>query len=109
MAPDLPATQGVQPPAPVRLYCPAAHCVAVGVDDPRGHAYPAVHDPVHPAVARLEVDPYRPAAQLVQPTALPVLYVPTAHTFVHVATVRPAVAPYLPATQGVHVPAVARL
>ena len=55
------------------------------------------------------VDPYRPAAQLVQLTALPVLYVPTAHTFVHVATVRPAVAPYLPATQGVHVPAVARL
>jgi hypothetical protein len=68
-----------------------------------------VHEPVHAAAVNPVVDPYSPAAQLVQLTALPVLYAPTAHTFVHVATVRPAVAPYLPAAQGVHVPAVARL
>jgi hypothetical protein len=46
---------------------------AVGDEDPNGHEYPAVHDPVQVATVSPVVDPYKPAAQLVQLAALPVL------------------------------------
>ena len=32
---------------PALLYVPAGHSTAVGDVDPAGHAYPAVHDPLH--------------------------------------------------------------
>ncbi len=43
----MPLGQFVHVPAPARLYVPGPHCIAVGVVDPAGHAYPAVHVPLH--------------------------------------------------------------
>jgi hypothetical protein len=63
VAPYRPAVQSVQVAAPAREYLPAGHITAVALTDATGHTYPALQLPVHPVVARPDVDPYRPAAQ----------------------------------------------
>ena len=62
---------------------------------PAGQAYPAAHAPLHPAVVRAGVAPYRPAM----------------HCPVQAAVVRPALAPYWPGAQSVQLeePAMANL
>jgi hypothetical protein len=77
--PYVPAGHWVHTPAPVKLYVPAEHTVAVGDVDPKGHAYPAVHEPEHPADANADPDPYCPAGQYVQLPAPTKLYVPAPH------------------------------
>ncbi len=65
---------------------------AVELVDPAGHAYPALHGPLHDELGR--------------PLAAPNL--PTGHGPLHVATVMGAVPPYRPTPQSVHTPAPAR-
>jgi hypothetical protein len=106
VAPYLPATQGVQVPAPVRLYCPAAQVAAVAVIDPATQAYPAVQAPVHVDTVRPVVEPYLPASHgpehtaVVRPVVEPNL--PAGHAAVHNATLSPVVEPYLPVGHAVH-------
>jgi hypothetical protein len=47
----------------VRLYFPDGHSTDVADADPAGHAYPAVHTPVHVFTVRPAVEPNRPAGQ----------------------------------------------
>jgi hypothetical protein len=67
----LPAAQGVHARAPAREYRPAGHSTAVEFVDPRGQAYPAVHDPEQALVVRPVVvgRPNLPAGQPVHADA----------------------------------------
>ena len=91
--PYTPAGHSVHAPAPARLYCPAAHRVAVADVDPAGQAYPAMHAP-------LQLDP-------VSPPTDPNL--PTVHAPLQLALDSADNDPNLPGGQGVHAPAPARL
>ena len=61
--PNTPAGHGVHSADPVPAKVPAGHSVTVALVDPGGHAYPAVHDPLHDAVVRPTVAPYVPPGQ----------------------------------------------
>ncbi len=74
-------------------YLPAGHRMAMALVLPGGHAYPALHGPVHATTVSAGVDPNRPAAQ----------------GPVHAAVGRAAVTPNRPAAQSVHVAAPATL
>jgi hypothetical protein len=100
--PYVPAGHGEHVTAPAREYCPAGQGAWVADADPAAHAYPALQLPVHPAVVKPAVDPYRPAGQFVHVTAAPVLYCPAAQGAVQAAVGRPWVDPYVPAGQLVH-------
>ena len=69
------------------------HCWAVGVVDPAGHAYPALHAPSHDDDDSPLTDPNRPAA----------------HSPLQAAAVSPVLLPKVPALQLVQAPAPARL
>jgi hypothetical protein len=58
-----PPGQGVHSPAPALLKLPAGHSNAVAVTEPAGHAYPAVHRPLHRDEFMPMVAPKRPAGQ----------------------------------------------
>ena len=79
MAPNKPATQSVQAPAPAREYFPATHWDAVADADPAGQAYPAVQLPEQAAEVRPEAEPKVPAGQSVQLEDPAELYFPMAH------------------------------
>ena len=49
-------------------HLPAEHREAVGTVDPGGHAYPALHVPLHEENAVAEDEPYHPPGQSVQLT-----------------------------------------
>ena len=89
VAPYSPAAQFVHTPAPAREYLPAGQLTAVALTDAAGHAYPALQLPEHPAVARPDVDPYRPAAQSTHTLAPVREYLPAGH-IAAVALVDPA-------------------
>jgi hypothetical protein len=76
--PYSPAAQSVQVPAPAREYWPAAHVTAVAEVDPTGHAYPAVHCPLHDDVGRPWADPKEPAGHWMHDAAPARAYVPAA-------------------------------
>ena len=57
VAPYRPTLQFVHTPAPEREYLPAGQLTAVALTDAEGHTYPALQLPVHPVVARPDVDP----------------------------------------------------
>jgi hypothetical protein len=78
----------VHAPAPLKEYFPARHSVAVAFEDPAGHAYPAVHEPVQLDVVRADVAPYTPAGQTTQLLAPTNEYLPGGH-----ATTEPLVEP----------------
>jgi hypothetical protein len=63
---QLPAGQVVQDPAPAPLYVPAAQPLCVALVEPAGQEYPAVHDPLQPALVRPVVEPHVPAGQALQ-------------------------------------------
>ena len=48
-------------PAAASEYWPAGHCDAVDEAEPAGHAYPAVHAPLHVEVVSPFVLPYCPS------------------------------------------------
>ncbi len=52
-----PAAQGVHDAAAPTLKVPPGHCTAVGLVDPAGHAYPALHAPVQEDVLSPRVAP----------------------------------------------------
>ena len=64
---------------PAELYLPIAHWAGVADVDPALHTYPAVQLPVHAAVVRPAVEPYRPAGQSVQEPAPAREYLPATH------------------------------
>ncbi len=88
-APYRPTLQFVHTPAPEREYLPAGQLTAVALTDDEGHTYPALQLPVHPVVARPDVDPYRPAAQSTHTLAPDREYLP-AGQIAAVALVDPA-------------------
>ena len=110
-----PAGHAKHVPAPPVLYWPVGQMDVVADADPAGHAYPALHDPLHDAVPIAAVAPYKPAWQSTQVEAPARLYLPMAHwdavadtdpaghTYpaphspLHADDVSPPVAPYLPA------------
>ena len=91
--PYRPVLQLLQAPAPDNEYCPAGHRVTVLFCDPAGHAYPALHGPLHDDTVNPLIAPYLPAS----------------HKPVHDALVTPLASPYRPTLQLVHVPAAPKL
>ena len=91
--PYSPAAHAVHDGAPPRLKEPGAHCAAVELVLPAGHAYPAVQLPEHDGVHRPDTAPN----------------VPPGHRPVQADIASPVLAPYVPALQFVHVPAPAKL
>jgi hypothetical protein len=77
VAPNSPALQLVQTPAPTRLNVPTGHVTAVARMDTGGQAKPGAHAPEHPGSAIAVEAPYRPAAQSLHIGAPERLYVPT--------------------------------
>ena len=71
----------LHPLEPATLYFPAGHTAAVGDVDPAGHAYPALHGPLHDDDCSPLVLPYRPPL----------------HGPLHVTLFRPPELPYVPA------------
>jgi hypothetical protein len=68
--------------APGRLKRPAVHMTAVGLEEPRGHAYPAVQVPLHVEVPRPTTDASNqvPPGHTVHIAEPGRLYWPTGHT-----------------------------
>jgi hypothetical protein len=83
----------VHDPAPLKLYCPAAHADALADVEPAGHANPALHGPEH--------------AELDRPATAP--YWPGGHGPLHDALPLAAENPNCPAAQSVHTAAPLRL
>ncbi len=96
--PNSPAAQLVHVPAPLALYVPRGHCTAVPLVDPAGHAYPAVHVPLHidddDRPVSLAHFPAAHRVQLVLPVAL--VYCPGLHG---TQPLEPAAALKVPAAQ----------
>ena len=92
MAPYTPAGHTAQAPEPSGLYCPGPHPAATGLVEPRAHANPGEHVPLHVGEDR--------------PGVLP--KVPGGHGAEQVDEVKPCVAPYRPIAQGVQIPAPGR-
>jgi hypothetical protein len=62
LAPNAPALQLLQAPAPSALNCPGVHMNAswFGSLEPAGHENPAAHKPEHDALLIAALSPYRP-------------------------------------------------
>jgi hypothetical protein len=105
--PYRPALQLVQEPTPASEYVPGEHSNVVAFVDPAGQAYPALHPPEQDDVATPDVEPYRPALQLIQDPAPASAYVPAGHRDA-VGVVDPAGQAYpaeqLPLQDGVGMP-----
>jgi hypothetical protein len=97
-SPYCPAGQLVHDDEPTGLNFPTGHIVTEALVDPTGHAYPALHGPLHVDTFILAVSPYRPARQLEHDAAPDRLYVPMGHAAT-VSLVDPAGHVY-PAAQG---------
>jgi hypothetical protein len=93
VAPYSPAAHRVHVPTPPTENRPGGHCTAVALVLPAGHAYPATHAPLQPAVVSAGSAPYKPAGQ------------GPLHAAVGVASV----APYSPGAQSTQTNAPARL
>jgi hypothetical protein len=116
--PKEPALQFVQALTPPKLKVPTPQITAVSTTEPTGHANPAAHGPLQPAVVKPDVEPNVPPGQAVQTPAPPKLYVPGKHNVAvgdvlpaaqaypavhgpaHDEEVRADTSPYLPAGQG---------
>ena len=77
--PYVPGAHGVQSPDPATLYVPDGHSTAVELVLPAGHAYPALHTPLHDADGKHVSLPYVPPGHTVQVAAPPALYLPAGH------------------------------
>ena len=91
--PYRPALHAEHTLAPVTLYCPGLHNIAVAFVDPAGHAYPAAHGPLQLLLVDPVTSPYRPAS----------------HAPLQPAVALPLTLPYSPALQFMHTLAPATL
>ena len=80
VAPYSPAAQKMQDDAPCKLYVPGEHIAAVALVDPALHTYPALHDPLHDAVDKPDVAPYKPDAHMLHVPDPAIEYCPAGHS-----------------------------
>ena len=80
VAPYSPAAHRVHVPDPTPLYLPAGHIAAVALVDPALHTYPALHDPLHDAVDKPDVAPYKPDAHMLHVPDPAIEYCPAGHS-----------------------------